>query len=97
MGNSEYDELLRDYTTRITGQSEEANLIKSVPWSLGGPGDIATLLKGLQLEASRFCELPDQLRFSLIAPLSNTPPRFLNELILSRAQLVSRGSGGSSS
>ncbi len=83
MGNSDYDELLREYTGRITGQSDEANLIKSVPWSLGTPGDLPTLLKGLQLEAARFCELPRQLTYSIIVPMSNTPPRFLNELILS--------------
>ena len=30
MGNSEYDELLRDYVKRITGQSDEASLIRDV-------------------------------------------------------------------
>jgi GT2 family glycosyltransferase len=83
MGNSDYDELLRDYMARITGQSDEASLIESVPWSLGSPADPAALLKGLQLEASRFCELPHQLKFSLIVPMSNTPPQFLTDLILS--------------
>ncbi len=83
MGNSEYDELLRDYIGRITGQSGEATLIKSVPWLLGTPGTVPELIKGLQLEASRFCELPHQLKFSLIAPLTHQPHRFLNELILS--------------
>ncbi len=83
MGKSEFDQLLDDYTRRITDQSDEAKLIKSVPWLLGIPGELADLFRGLQLEASRFCDLPHQLRFSLIVPMSNTPHRFLNDLILS--------------
>ena len=83
MGNSEFEQLIHDYARRIADQSEEAKLIKSVPWYLGSPLELADLLRGLQLEASRFCELPHQSRFSLIAPLLNTPPRFLNDLILS--------------
>jgi O-antigen biosynthesis protein len=83
MRNSDYEELLREYTGRITGQSDEAKLIGSVPWTLGSPGDPSALLKGLQLEAARFCELPYQLKYSLIVPMSNTPPQFLNDLILS--------------
>ena len=87
MGNSEYDELLREYTERITGGTGEANLIDSVPWWLGSKAEVAPLLKALQLEASRYCELPRQLKFSLITPLSNSPPQHLDELILSvRAQ-----------
>ncbi|MGP0064334.1 MAG: glycosyltransferase family 2 protein [Isosphaeraceae bacterium] len=83
MGISDCDELLREYTGRITGHTDEASLIKSVPWSLGGPGDLSALLKGLQLEAARLCELPHQLTYSLIVPMTNTPPRFLNDLVLS--------------
>lgn len=83
MGDLDYDELVRDYTQQITGHSDEANLIRSVPWSLGSRVDLATLLRGLKFEASRFCELPDQSKFSLIVPMSNTPPSALNELILS--------------
>ena len=47
MGNSDYDELLRDYTVRLTGLSDEANLIKSVPWSLGGPGGLHRSAQGI--------------------------------------------------
>ncbi len=83
MKNSEYDELLRDYIGRIMAQSDEATLLKSVPWSLGSPPQLPELLKALQLEAFRFCELPHQFKFSLIALLTNKPDRFLNDLILS--------------
>ena len=80
---SEYDELLRDYTSRITGQTDEAGLLASFPWSLGRADDLHALLKGLQLEAARFCEMPHQPIFSLIVPLSDMPPGSLDELILS--------------
>jgi len=83
MDDTKHRELLRDYTERIPGQSEEADLIRSVHGMLGWSGDLAVLLKCLQQEATRLCELPHPLKFSLIIPLSSTPPRFLNEFILS--------------
>jgi O-antigen biosynthesis protein len=83
MDQCEYDELFDKYVELITGPSEEADFIQSVPWWLGMPGVHAFLLKGLALEASRFCEIPARMTFSLIAPLSNPSTRSLNELILS--------------
>ena len=84
MVNSEGIELLRDYAARITGQSDEANLIRAVPWVLGSPGDLAALLAGLRLEAGRLRELPQQITFSLVVPCSShTQLEDLNNLILS--------------
>ncbi len=83
MSATEYDELLRAYAGRITGPSEEADLIRSGHLMLGWSWNLAALIKSLQLEAARSCELPNPLKFSLVLPLSNTPPGPLHEFLLS--------------
>jgi O-antigen biosynthesis protein len=83
IARDEYDDLVRDYTRRITGPSEESRLVESSVWLLGLPCETAPLLEALRLEASRFGELPRQPGFSLISHLSEAQPRWVHELILS--------------
>lgn len=78
------DELARDYLASTAEELEEAQFLKSIPWIIdAGRRGLAPLLRGLKFEATRFLELPDQVTFTLITPLWKTPPRLLNELILS--------------
>jgi len=88
------DRLLEEYLATLSQDSEEVRLLERVPWIVGTHRqDHVHILEGLRAEASRFAELPDGPRFSLLTPLWNTPPRLLDELILSvRCQSCPAGS-----
>jgi GT2 family glycosyltransferase len=76
--------LVEDYLARLACESEEVRLLRSVPWIAGTHRqDPDHILAALRAEASWFGERPDGPVFSLITPLWNTPPRLLQELILS--------------
>jgi GT2 family glycosyltransferase len=78
------DTLVRNYLATISDEPDELRFLKSVPWTIdAGRQDQAHLLKGLRFEATWLPELPEQVVFSLLTPLWNTPPRLLRELILS--------------
>ena len=76
--------LLEEYLATLTQESEEVRLLKRIPWIVGTHRqDAVHILEGLRAEASCFAELPEGPLFSLLTPLWNTPPRLLDELILS--------------
>lgn len=73
-----------DYLARVVSEPEETSFLRSIPWLIDAgqqPADF--VIKGLRNEVARFQELPEQMTFSLLTPMWNTPPRLLRELILS--------------
>jgi GT2 family glycosyltransferase len=75
---------VNDYLATLAGESAEVRLLRSVPWICGTHRQDAThILTALRAEASWFAEHRAGPLFSLITPLWNTPPRLLEELILS--------------
>ena len=77
-------DLVSDYLRTLGEEPEELRFLKSVPWAIDAGYQIHSwLIKGLRLEASRLAELPRPMHFSLLTPMYNTPPRLLEELILS--------------
>jgi GT2 family glycosyltransferase len=76
--------LVQDYLATLGGDSEEIRFLRSVPWICGSHWqDHDDIIKALRGEVLRFAELPEAPRFTLLTPLWNTPPRLLQELILS--------------
>lgn len=77
-------DMVLDYLRSLDEESAELRFLKSIPWVVdAGPQNHSWLVQGLRLEAARLAELPRQVMFSLITPMWNTPPRLLEELILS--------------
>jgi GT2 family glycosyltransferase len=76
--------LLQEYLATLSQESEEVRFLERVPWIVGTHRqEHVHILEGLRAEASRFAELEEGPFFSLLTPLWNTPPRLLEELILS--------------
>lgn len=85
---------LRQYRTVLASEPQVARLLRLVPWMLdGGRQDAEALHNQLLNEAERYDDLIqgtwsglaglDRIRFSIITPMWNTPPRYLDELIAS--------------
>ncbi|CAN5852261.1 hypothetical protein BH23PLA1_BH23PLA1_02350 [soil metagenome] len=75
---------ISDYMQSLGEEPQETRFLKSIPWVIDAGQQVPSwLLKGLKLEAARLAELPRQMHFSLLTPMWNTPPRLLEELILS--------------
>jgi GT2 family glycosyltransferase len=78
------DKDVREYVAMMLGDTAESHFLRSFPWHSGAyPQAPEQLGRSLVSEASRLFELPDQVSFSLIAPLRNTRPYWLTELIQS--------------
>ncbi|MHB1556754.1 MAG: glycosyltransferase family 2 protein [Isosphaeraceae bacterium] len=75
--------LSEEYRTLIAGPSPESRLLSTVPWYLGWPAEAVCLVRCLQHEVDRFVEVPCPATFSIIAPLRDATPRWLDDLILS--------------
>ena len=78
-------ERLHDFRAALLAEdSEEVRFLRAIPWTLGTHQQGYTyIVEGLRTEAARLAELGRWPLFSLITPLWNTPPRLLQQLILS--------------
>lgn len=75
---------LTAYSEAIAGDSAESRFLRRIPWVLdAGQQPVDWLIRSLRMEAERFAEFPRPARFSLLTPMWKTPPRLLDELVLS--------------
>jgi GT2 family glycosyltransferase len=75
---------VREYLQTLDAHTAESRFLRRIPWVIdAGEQPADWLIRTLRHEAERFAELPRPIRFSLLTPMWKTPPRLLDELILS--------------
>lgn len=77
-------DVLASYERVLTRPGPERRLLHRVPWTLDGHGQpVEGLVRSLAHDARRLMELEPAPRFSIVTPLFETPPRYLEEAIAS--------------